>query len=168
MKMKKILLFVLATVMMLSMAISASADGFTSNRVYIYENNANGQPTTNSVAAATYRIDYFSGANCVRASSKVTYLGLDKSQYNFPAYIDLYVSVVSSSTEGYYSQTNIGYITTQNGSIYVDIYIPIGVVIGTADAYFETNTRRTTANGTVYYGNGNFTAVSDDLRLNIP
>ena len=168
MRMKKIFAFVLATVMMLSMAISASADSFTSNRVYICENDANGQPTTKKVAVATYRIDYFLGTNCVRASSTVTYLNLDQSQYNFPAYIDLSVSVVSGSTEGDYSQTNIGYITTQNGSVWVDIYIPLGAVIGTAEASFETNTRRTTADGTLYYGNSNFTAVSDDLSLNIP
>lgn len=165
--MKKIILFVLATVMMLSMAISVSADVDASKRVYIYEKDANGQTTTNSVAAATYRIEYFSGTNCVRASSMVHYIGLHQSQYNFPAYIKLDVAVVGSPESGNYSQSNIGYITTQNGSINVDIYIPIGVVTGTVNASFETNKRYETTSQ-VYYSNGNFTDVKDTLSMIIP
>ena len=169
MKMKKIFVLVLATVMMLSMAINVSADKAIWESENIYEKDANGNQTDKIVAEATYRIDYFSGANCVRASNNIRYdRNLHTSQYNFPAYIDLYVSVIGNSTTGDYWQTNIEYITTRNGSIYVDVYIPIGVVTGTVDAYFEANKRRETSNGELYYSNGNFTAETHDLSLIIP
>ena len=167
--MKKIFVLVLATVMMLSMVINVSAVKINEDSVEIYEKDANGNQTNNIVAVATYRIAYFSGANCVRASNNISYdRNLHTSQYNFPAYIDLYVSVIGNSTTGDYWQTNIEYITTRTGSIHVDVYIPIGVVTGTVDAYFETNKRRVTSNGELYYSNGNFTVETHALSLIIP
>lgn len=65
-------------------------------------------------------------------------------------------------------QTTIGEIVIRNGSINVDIYIPIGVVTGTVDAHFEANKRRVTSNGVVYYNNGNFTTEMHNLSLIIP
>ena len=167
--MKKILLFMLATVMMLSMVINVSADKDISSSKNIYEKDANGTQTNNIVAVATYSIYYSSGANCVRASNNIRYdKDLHESQYNFPAYIDLYVSIIRNSNEVGHEETNIGYINTRNGSINVDFYVPSGIVSGTVYAYFETNTRRVTSSGALYYNNGNFSAVTHNMNLSIP
>lgn len=158
MKMKKILVLIMAVVMIsCSLAITASADKIATGADTICDWYDDTQ-----YIQLNFRVQYYSGANCVKATNIFRYRHPLTSQYNLPSFIEM--TVVDTS----------GRKTTQQGQYMEDavsinelVYpIDTGHVFKSADVTFKVNEEVTHEyNGETFYANYNYTNTQCSLSI---
>ena len=158
MKIKKMLAMIMACAMIIcSMAITVSADKV-----------ATGSDTVCDLYDSTqyiqlnFRLQYYSGGNCVKATNTFRYYHSLTSQYNLPSFIDMTVVDTFGSRT-----TQRGQYMTSTVSTNELLYrIESGYVFKSASVTFKVNKEVThDYNGETFYANYNYTNTQYSLSI---
>ena len=158
MKMKKILVLIMAVVMIsCSLAITASADKIATDTDTVCDWYDDTQ-----YIQLNFRVQYYSGANCVKATNTFRYRHSLTSQYNLPSFIEMTVVDTSGSRTTQRGQ----YMTSAVSTNELLQQIETGYVFKSANVTFKVNKEVThDYSGETFYANYNYTNTQCSLSI---